>query len=85
ARITADYKRMFEYRLMPAYRALRGFIATEYLPATRTTDGLSALPNGVAWYTQNIVQSTASPLTPQQIHALGEQRVASLQEQITAV
>ena len=85
ARITADYKRMIEYRLMPAYRALRGFIATEYLPATRKTDGLSALPNGVAWYTQNIVQSTASTLTPQQIHALGEQRVASLQEQITAV
>lgn len=85
ARITAEYKRMIEYRLMPAYRALRGFIATEYLPATRKTDGLSALPNGVAWYTQNIVQSTASTLTSQQIHALGEQRVASLQEQITAV
>ena len=85
ARITAEYKRMIEYRLMPAYRALRGFIATEYLPATRKTDGLSALSNGVAWYTQNIVQSTASTLTPQQIHALGEQRVASLQEQITAV
>lgn len=85
ARITADYKRMIEFRLMPAYRALRGFIATEYLPATRKTDGLSALPNGMAWYTQNIVQSTASTLTPQQIHALGEQRVASLQEQIAAV
>jgi len=85
ARITADYKRMIEFRLMPAYRALRGFIATEYLPATRKTDGLSALPNGMAWYTQNIVQSTASTLTPQQIHSLGEQRVASLQEQIAAV
>ncbi|MFL9584731.1 DUF885 domain-containing protein [Stenotrophomonas sp. AB1(2024)] len=85
ARITAEYKRMIEYRLMPAYRALRGFIATEYLPATRSSDGLSALPNGLAWYTQNIVQSTASTLTPQQIHALAEQRVASLQQQIAAV
>ena len=85
ARITAEYKRMIEYRLMPAYRALRGFIATEYLPATRSSDGLSALPNGIAWYTQNIVQSTASTLTPQQIHAQGEQRVAQLQEQIAAV
>lgn len=85
ARITAEYKRMIEFRLMPAYRALRGFIATEYLPATRTTDGLSALPNGQAWYAQNIVQTTASTLTPQQIHALAEQRVTSLQEQITAV
>jgi uncharacterized protein (DUF885 family) len=75
---------MIEYRIMPAYRALRGFIATEYLPATRTSDGLGALPNGQAWYTQNIVQSTAATLDAKQIHAVAEQRVASLQAQITA-
>lgn len=84
ARITAEYKRMIEYRIMPAYRALRGFIATEYLPATRTSDGLGALPNGQAWYTQNIVQSTAATLDAKQIHAVAEQRGASLQAQITA-
>ena len=84
ARITAEYKRMIEYRIMSAYRALRGFIATEYLPATRTSDGLGALPNGQAWYTQNIVQSTAATLDAKQIHAVAEQRVASLQAQITA-
>jgi len=84
ARISAEYKRMIEYRIMPAYRALRGFIATEYLPATRTSDGLGALPNGQAWYTQNIVQSTAATLDARQIHAVAEQRVASLQAQIAA-
>jgi uncharacterized protein (DUF885 family) len=84
ARISAEYKRMIEYRIMPAYRALRGFIATEYLPATRTSDGLGALPNGQAWYTQNIVQSTAATLDAKQIHAVAEQRVASLQAQIAA-
>lgn len=84
-RISAEYKRMIELRIMPAYRALRGFIATEYLPAARTTDGLSALPNGQAWYAQSIVQATASTLTPQQIHEQGEQRVAALQDQIGKV
>jgi len=84
ARISAEYKRMIEYRIMPAYRALRGFIATEYLPATRTSDGLGALPNGQAWYAQNIVQSTATTLDARQIHAVAEQRVASLQAQIAA-
>lgn len=84
-RIRAEYKRMIEFRIMPAYRALRGFIATEYLPAARTTDGLSALPNGQAWYAQSIVQTTASTLTPQQIHEQGEQRVAALQDQISKV
>ena len=29
ARISAEYKRMIENRIMPAYRSLRGFIATE--------------------------------------------------------
>ena len=85
ARISAEYKRMIELRIMPAYRALRGFIATEYLPATRASDGLGALPNGQAWYTQNIVQSTASTLDAQQIHTLAEQRVASLQAQIAGI
>jgi len=85
ARISAEYKRMIEYRIMPAYRALRGFIATEYLPAARATDGLSGVPGGKAWYAQNIVQSTASSLTPEQIHALAEQRVGTLQAQIAAI
>ena len=44
ARISAEYKRMIELRIMPAYRALRGFIATEYLPATRTSSGRARCP-----------------------------------------
>lgn len=85
ARISAEYKRMIELRIMPAYRALRGFIATEYLPATRSSSGLGALPDGQAWYANLIVQTTASQQTAAQLHALGEQRVQELQAQITTV
>lgn len=85
ARISAEYKRMIELRLMPAYRALRGFIATEYLPATRSTDGMGALPDGQAWYANLIVQATATDQTPAQLHALGVQRVQELQADIAAV
>ncbi len=85
ARISAEYKRMIELRIMPAYRALRGFIATEYLPATRTSSGLGALPDGQAWYANLIVQTTASDQTAAQLHALGEQRVQELQAQIATV
>ncbi|AWH18692.1 DUF885 domain-containing protein [Stenotrophomonas sp. ZAC14D2_NAIMI4_7] len=85
ARISAEYKRMIELRIMPAYRALRGFIATEYLPATRESTGLGALPDGQAWYANLIVQTTASDQTAAQLHALGEQRVQQLQAQIAAV
>jgi len=84
-RISADYKRMIELKIMPAYRKLRGFIATEYLPATRSTDGMAALPNGAAWYAFNVRQSTTSDLTPAQIHQLGLDEVARIHEQIQAV
>lgn len=85
ARISAEYKRMIELRIMPAYRALRGFIATEYLPATRASSGLGALPDGQAWYANLIVQTTACDQTAAQLHALGEQRVQELQAQIATV
>lgn len=85
ARLTAEYKRMIEYRLMPAYRSLRGFIATEYLPAARSTDGMGALPDGQAWYAYNVASTTTPVRSPAEIHALGEQEVKDLQERITAL
>ncbi len=85
ARISAEYKRMIEYRIMPAYRALRGFIATEYLPATRTTAGMGVLPNGQAWYASTLRQATATTQDPAQLHAWGEQRVQALQAEIATV
>jgi len=84
-RLTAEYKRMIEYRLLPAYRALRGFIATQYLPATRASDGLGALPGGQAWYAHTIAGLTSASRTPAEIHALGEQEVKDLQERIARV
>ncbi|MEA9745952.1 DUF885 family protein [Xanthomonas campestris pv. raphani] len=84
-RITAEYKRMIEFRIMPAYRALRGFIATEYLPACRDTAGLAALPNGAAWYAYDVRQSTTSDLNPAQIHQTGLDEVARLQGEIQNV
>ncbi len=85
ARISAEYKRMIELRILPSYRALRGFIATEYLPATRSSSGLGALPDGQGWYANLIVQTTASDQTAAQLHALGEQRVQELGAQIATV
>lgn len=82
ARLSAEYKRMIEYRIMPAYRALRGFIATEYLPATRSSAGMSGLPDGQAWYADTLRQATATAQTPAQLHAWGEQQVQLYQQQI---
>jgi len=79
-RLTAEYQRMIDIRLLPAYRALRGFIATEYLPATRDSDGLGALPGGAAWYSHNLLQYTTIAQQPAQLHTLASEEVTRLQE-----
>lgn len=81
-RLAAEYRRMIDNRILPAYRALRGFIASEYLPATRSTDGLDALPGGEAWYAQIIAQHAAGPVDPDALHAEAVAEVARLQQQI---
>jgi uncharacterized protein (DUF885 family) len=77
-RLTAEYKTMIEGQLMPAYRQMRTFINDEYLPATRATSGLDALPNGAAWYAFNARNSTTTNLTPAQIHQIGLDEVARI-------
>jgi len=77
-RLTAEYKTMIEGQLMPAYRELRTFINDVYLPATRTTSGLDALPNGAAWYAYNARSTTTTNLTPAQIHQIGLDEVARI-------
>jgi uncharacterized protein (DUF885 family) len=56
---------------MPAYRELRTFVANEYMPATRDSDGMAALPDGQDWYAYNARSSTTTDLSPAQIHQIG--------------
>jgi uncharacterized protein (DUF885 family) len=49
-RLTAAYTQAIRERIVPTFRRLHDFVRDEYLPRTRTTVGLSALPNGRAWY-----------------------------------
>ncbi|GAB3749266.1 DUF885 domain-containing protein [Lysobacter olei] len=78
ARITAEYRQMIEGELLPAYKRLRSFIKDEYMPGTRTTAGMSALPDGDAWYAFNARTSTTTDLSPAQIHQIGLDEVARI-------
>ncbi|MGB7951433.1 MAG: DUF885 family protein, partial [Candidatus Binatia bacterium] len=50
ARLTKAYSQAIDQKIIPTYRKLHNFIQQEYLPHTRTTYGISSLPNGAAWY-----------------------------------
>jgi uncharacterized protein (DUF885 family) len=85
ARLTAAYKQQIEGEIMPAYKRLRAFINDEYLPKTRDTVSLSALPDGKAWYAFNVKTQTTTDLTPTQIHDIGLSEVARIQGEMRKV
>ena len=59
----------------PAFRKFRDFLVKEYIPACRTSIGLSALPDGAAWYQHRVRVETTTTLTPQEIHDIGQSEV----------
>jgi uncharacterized protein (DUF885 family) len=70
--------------IVPAYTKLLTFIRSEYLPATRTTTGASALPDGAAFYKSQIEKFTTLDLTAQQIHDMGLREVARIKAEMEA-
>ncbi|MBA2078011.1 DUF885 domain-containing protein [Rhodanobacter sp. PCA2] len=84
-RIEAEYRQMIEQTIVPAYAQLRNFIAKEYVPAARSTSGLSALPGGTEWYAFKARSSTTTDLTPDEIHAIGLKEVDRIHGEIREV
>ena len=84
-RLTAAFRVLIASQLSPAYRALRAFIADEYLPKTQGAFGRGALPNGAAWYEQNVRSNTMRSLTAARVHQIGLDEVARIQDGMRAV
>jgi uncharacterized protein (DUF885 family) len=67
------------------YRAFLDFYQQEYLPHARATLAASALPNGAAYYRQQIRQYTSLDLTPEEIHQIGLSEVARIAKEMDGV
>jgi uncharacterized protein (DUF885 family) len=76
--LTIAYTEAIQQRIVPAYRRLRTFIQDEYLPRCRESAGLSALPDGRAWYAYAVRVSTTTDLTPDAIYDLGVAEVTRI-------
>ena len=63
-RLTAAFRTLISTQLMPAYTRLHAYIADEYMPKTRDTFGMGALPNGAAWYAHKVHDNTTLSMTP---------------------
>jgi len=84
-RLTAAFRTLFGTQVIPTYKRLRAYIADEYLPKTRATFGMGALPNGAAWYAHRVHDNTTHSMTPAQVHQIGLDEVARIQDGMRAV
>jgi uncharacterized protein (DUF885 family) len=67
------------------YREFLDFFRKEYLPNARATLAAMALPNGRAYYAQQIRQYTTLDLTPEEIHKIGLAEVDRIGKEMRAV
>ncbi|MCI0694079.1 DUF885 domain-containing protein [candidate division KSB1 bacterium] len=85
ARLTKAYADAIQTKIIPAYKKLYGFLKNEYLPRTRSTISLSALPNGEEWYAYNARFYTTTTMAPDEIFDLGMKEAQRLSKEMQNV
>lgn len=78
ARLKQQFADVVQNKIIPSTTKLAEFFEKQYQPASRTTDGWSALPDGMNWYKRWIRSQTTLQLDPEEIHALGLKEVARI-------
>jgi uncharacterized protein (DUF885 family) len=70
-RLKAAYIKLINEQLVPSYQKLADFLKDQYLPASRTTDGLSALPGGDKFYNFRIRLLTTTNKSADELYNTG--------------
>ncbi|MGN7726940.1 DUF885 domain-containing protein [Luteimonas sp. 22616] len=72
-------------QLIPAYGKLLAFFRNEYMPGARDTLAAEAMPDGEAWYRQQIREYTTLDMAPEEIHQIGLREVARIRAEMDAI
>lgn len=72
-------------QVLPALARLDKFFSARYAPACRQVPGISATPDGAAFYKNRVAHFTTTDLTPAAIHALGLAEVARIHGEMDKV
>ncbi|WP_038622779.1 DUF885 family protein [Dyella jiangningensis] len=78
AKLQDEAKQAISSKVIPAYGTLLTFFRNEYVPKARTTLAAEAMPDGKAWYRQQIIEYTTLDLDPDTIHKVGTDQVAKI-------
>ncbi|GMU44039.1 MAG: hypothetical protein AMXMBFR25_20250 [Lysobacterales bacterium] len=83
--LRAQARAAIAQEVIPAHRELLAFLRESYLPGARRSIAASALPNGAAWYRQQIRDYTTLDLDAAEIHRIGLAEVARIEAAMQAV
>jgi uncharacterized protein (DUF885 family) len=70
-RISTEMLQAISANVLPSYKRFAGFLKAEYIPKSRQEPGVSAIPDGDAYYAFRIHQSTTLNKTATEIHQIG--------------
>jgi uncharacterized protein (DUF885 family) len=85
SRLSSEAQKVYAELDRPAFQRLHRYLVTAYIPHTRQSIGMSALPDGAAWYAYNVKVQTTTTRTPQEIHALGLSEVKRIRGQMDSL
>ena len=84
-RILTDAEAAITDAVVPAYQGFHDFFVGEYLPGARKTIGASDLPDGEAYYADQVRWFTTLDVTPQEVHEIGLSEVARIRAEMEEV
>ena len=84
-RLLAEGRTAIAQSVTPAYGKLLNFIRDEYTPRARTTLAAEAMPDGKAYYRQQIRQYTTLDLGPDEVHRIGLDEVARIEGEMRKI
>ena len=84
--VLIEAKKAIENSVVPQFIRIKDFFEEEYYPNTRTTVGVSEIPNGAEFYQNRINYYTTSTLySADEIHQIGLKEVARIKEEMIKI
>lgn len=84
-RLTDQYKAAIAQQVNTSYQKLYDFFKNEYIPASRTTAGISNVPGGTDYYNYLVKQWTTTNMTPDEVFELGQSEVKRIRGEMEKV
>ncbi len=84
-RLTAAYKTAINNELNASHLKMAAFLKNEYLPAARTTSGVSDLPDGLAYYKLCVKDWTTTNKSLDEIYNTGLSEVKRIRDEMEAI